>query len=253
MLAIATLAFDIAALEIFLPLVPGRATIAPSKTAMDAGALIGLIKRSGATSFRRRPPRCGCCWTQAGPALDSKGVCGGEAWTAVWRASCCRDAVRSGTCMGRRKRRCGRPSERWKPVGRSRSGSRSQKLGSMSWTARASSFRRESSASFISAGPAWRADIFVGRNSLRRILRSRSVLGATWRANVSHRRPGATADGWIDRISRTYRSSSENSWPPYRAGGNRGGPRTSSERGASRGGRARGVARRHSPCRLHHS
>ena len=56
MLAITTLTFDIAVLEIFLPLVCGaRVVIAPSETTSDGEALIDLIERSGASVMQATP------------------------------------------------------------------------------------------------------------------------------------------------------------------------------------------------------
>lgn len=83
-LAITTIAFDIAALEIFLPLVSGGCVvIAPSQTAMDAVALINLIARSDATVLQATPATLRML-LDAGWAGDGrlKVFCGGEAWTA---------------------------------------------------------------------------------------------------------------------------------------------------------------------------
>jgi amino acid adenylation domain-containing protein len=83
-LAITTIAFDIAAMEIFLPLVSGGCVvIAPSQTAMDAGALIDLIARSDATVLQATPATLRML-LDAGWAGDGrlKVFCGGEAWMA---------------------------------------------------------------------------------------------------------------------------------------------------------------------------
>src|ERR1700722_8021115 len=83
-LAITTIAFDIAAMEIFLPPVSGGCVvIAPSQTAMDAGALIDLIARSDATVLQATPATLRML-LDAGWAGDGrlKVFCGGEAWMA---------------------------------------------------------------------------------------------------------------------------------------------------------------------------
>ena len=84
MLAITTLTFDIAALEIFLPLVCGACVvIAGSETIRDGVALINLIERSGASVLQATPATLRMLldagWAGA-PRL--KVLCGGEAWTA---------------------------------------------------------------------------------------------------------------------------------------------------------------------------
>jgi amino acid adenylation domain-containing protein len=84
MLAITTLAFDIAVLEIFLPLTCGACVvIAAGETIADAEALIGLIERSGVSVMQATPTTLRMLldagWAGA-PRL--KVLCGGEAWTA---------------------------------------------------------------------------------------------------------------------------------------------------------------------------
>ena len=84
MLAITTLAFDIAVLEIFLPLTCGaRVVIAAGETIGDGEALIGLIERSGVSVMQATPTTMRMLldagWAGA-PRL--KVLCGGEAWTA---------------------------------------------------------------------------------------------------------------------------------------------------------------------------
>jgi amino acid adenylation domain-containing protein len=83
-LAITTIAFDIAALEIFLPLVSGGCVvIAPSEIALDSVALIDLVARSGATVLQATPATLrmllGAGWAGDGRL---KVFCGGEAWAA---------------------------------------------------------------------------------------------------------------------------------------------------------------------------
>ncbi len=81
--AITALTFDIAALEIFLPLTCGaRVVVADPETVADGAALSGLIERSGATVIQATPATfrmlLDAHWAGA-PHL--KILCGGEAWT----------------------------------------------------------------------------------------------------------------------------------------------------------------------------
>jgi amino acid adenylation domain-containing protein len=83
MLAITTLAFDIAALEIFLPLTTGACVVvAPRDVAADGVALSRLIQQSGVTVIQATPATMRMLldagWSGA-PNL--KVFCGGEAWT----------------------------------------------------------------------------------------------------------------------------------------------------------------------------
>jgi amino acid adenylation domain-containing protein len=84
MLAITTLAFDIAVLEIILPLVCGaRLVIAPSRIVTDGAALANLTERHGVSIMQATPATwrllVDAGWKGA-PRL--KVLCGGEAWTA---------------------------------------------------------------------------------------------------------------------------------------------------------------------------
>ncbi|HEY5705829.1 MAG TPA: amino acid adenylation domain-containing protein [Terrimicrobiaceae bacterium] len=82
LLAVTTLAFDIAGLELFLPLMSGaRVVIAGNEQARDGGQLLALMQRSGATVMQATP----ATWRmlleagwQGDPRL--KILCGGEAW-----------------------------------------------------------------------------------------------------------------------------------------------------------------------------
>ena len=82
LLALTTLSFDIAGLELYLPLTVGaRVVIAPSETTKDGKKLIALMKACGATIMQATP----ATWRML---LDSgwqgssglKILCGGEAW-----------------------------------------------------------------------------------------------------------------------------------------------------------------------------
>jgi amino acid adenylation domain-containing protein len=81
LVAVTTLAFDIAALELFLPLITGaRVVIAPREVTMDGAQLAGLLALSGATIFQATPATFRLLleagW-KGNPGL--KILCGGEA------------------------------------------------------------------------------------------------------------------------------------------------------------------------------
>ncbi len=83
LVAVTTLAFDIAGLELFLPLVTGaRLVLAGAHVTADGESLMALLARSGATVMQATP----ATWRlmiEAGWAGDSglKALCGGEAIT----------------------------------------------------------------------------------------------------------------------------------------------------------------------------
>lgn len=84
LLAVTTLSFDIAGLELFLPLVCGaRIVVASSQTAMDGRALIAIIDQHQVTVMQATPATwrlmLAAGW-QGGPKL--KALCGGEAMPA---------------------------------------------------------------------------------------------------------------------------------------------------------------------------
>jgi amino acid adenylation domain-containing protein len=83
MLAITTLAFDISALEIFLPLACGAcAVIAPSETIVDGMALANLIERCGASVMQATPITLRMLLDAGWAGIPRlKILCGGEAWT----------------------------------------------------------------------------------------------------------------------------------------------------------------------------
>ena len=70
LLAVTTLSFDIAALEIFLPLMVGaRVELIDRDVAADGSpSRRAPERRRRSRSRRRRPPRGGCCWKEAGEA-----------------------------------------------------------------------------------------------------------------------------------------------------------------------------------------
>ena len=61
LLAVTTISFDIAVLELYLPLtVGGQVVICDRETAADGHALAERIASSDTTGCRRRPPRGAC-------------------------------------------------------------------------------------------------------------------------------------------------------------------------------------------------
>ena len=81
LLAVTTLSFDIAGLEVFLPLVSGaRVILATREAAWNGAALADLIQQSGATIMQATPVTwrllLDAGWT---PSPDFKILCGGEA------------------------------------------------------------------------------------------------------------------------------------------------------------------------------
>ena len=204
MLAITTLAFDIAVLEIFLPLTCGaRVVIAAGETIGDAEALIGLIERSGVSVMQATPTTLRMLldagWVGA-PRL--KVLCGGEAWTAelasellprcgsLWNMyGPTETTVWSAVAQGG-----GRPADRGRAADCQHTVLCVGRRGPTGpgGSARRASYRRRRTGAGISASAAAHA----------RTLRERSVRGRAGCANVSHRRPGATSGRRHARISR---------------------------------------------------
>ncbi|MBO0741776.1 MAG: AMP-binding protein, partial [Hyphomicrobiaceae bacterium] len=79
-----TIAFDIAALEIFLPLITGASlTVAPSESVKDTLALAQVIKRSGSTIVQATPILWHALASSGGAELQGlKMLVGGEALTS---------------------------------------------------------------------------------------------------------------------------------------------------------------------------
>jgi amino acid adenylation domain-containing protein len=84
LLAVTTFSFDIAGLELYLPLVSGaQVVIAPRAAVIDGNALLGMLKNAGITVMQATPATwrilMECGW-RGTPGL--KVLCGGEALTA---------------------------------------------------------------------------------------------------------------------------------------------------------------------------
>ncbi len=85
LVAVTTLSFDIAGLELYLPLVTGaRVVIAPQAVAADPRRLADLIKRSGATVLQATPTTWRMLVDSGWQGVSGlKALCGGEALPAV--------------------------------------------------------------------------------------------------------------------------------------------------------------------------
>jgi amino acid adenylation domain-containing protein len=85
LVAVTTLSFDIAGLELYLPLITrARVVIAPTETSSDPRALAGLLQQSGATVMQATPTT----WRMLASSgwnggTQLKGLCGGEALPAA--------------------------------------------------------------------------------------------------------------------------------------------------------------------------
>jgi amino acid adenylation domain-containing protein len=80
LLAVTTLSFDIAALELFLPLVTGGRVVIASRAATADGALLsGLLRESGATAMQATPATWRLLLESGWTGRLDKILCGGEA------------------------------------------------------------------------------------------------------------------------------------------------------------------------------
>src|SRR5437763_14302715 len=85
-LAVTTLSFDIAALELFLPLIVGaRVTVAGRDTAADGEALAELLSRERVTVMQATPVTWRILLAAGWQGkTDLKVLCGGEALPLEW-------------------------------------------------------------------------------------------------------------------------------------------------------------------------
>ena len=204
MLAITTLAFDIAVLEIFLPLTCGaRVVIAAGETIGDAEALIGLIgavrreRYAGNADYLADAAGCGLgrCSSLEGP-LRRRSLDGGTGERVASPLRLALEHVRANrdhSVVGCRQGG-GRPADRGRAADCQHTVVCVGRRGPTGpgGSARRASYRRRRTGAGISASAAAHA----------RTLRERSVRGRAGCANVSHRRPGATSGRRHARISR---------------------------------------------------
>ena len=103
--AVTTISFDIAALELYLPLMVGaRIELVASKTATDGPALAALLSRSGATVLQATP----VIWrllaaTGWRGCPGFRALCGGEHYHAIWPTTCWTARQSYGTCTDPRR------------------------------------------------------------------------------------------------------------------------------------------------------
>ncbi|MFG2914397.1 non-ribosomal peptide synthase/polyketide synthase [Kitasatospora sp. NPDC048298] len=89
--AVTTVSFDIAALELYLPLISGaRVELVPRATVLDPGALAALLTRSGATVLQATPSLWRALAERAGELPPLRVLVGGEALPAPLAAELCR-------------------------------------------------------------------------------------------------------------------------------------------------------------------
>ena len=180
MLAVTTVGFDIAALELYGPLLSGASVaVSPAETVKDVAALTGLIETSAATVMQATPTLWQALASHSGETASDVGraashggalagmrmLVGGEALSAglagallgsggVWRTWTARPRRRCGL------RRCGATALRARP--RLRSAPRSGTRGFMFWTGGLSLSRLVLRESFTSRVLVLRAGIWAG-------------------------------------------------------------------------------------------
>ena len=139
MLAVTTIAFDIAALELFLPLsVGGGVVIAGADEVRDGYKLAAALSESGATMMQATPATWRLLLEAAlASRRRASGCCAAaRRCRAISRHGCWRPAAGCGTCTGRPRRRSGPPASRSPGIPpRSRSARRSRTRSSTSSTA----------------------------------------------------------------------------------------------------------------------
>ena len=114
LLAVTTISFDIAALEIYLPLITGAKLVLASRDeALDGRQLLDRLTECGATAMQATPS----AWRlllDAGwrSSRNFKILCGGRSYLVSWLISYWRVALRSGISTVRLKRPFGRLSQR---------------------------------------------------------------------------------------------------------------------------------------------
>ena len=110
--AVTTVSFDIAGLELYLPLLVGaRIELVAREAASDGAALARLLDSAGITIMQATP----ATWRLLIDAgwrgrARLKALCGGEALSRKLADEILDRVAESGTCTVRRRRRSGRPS-----------------------------------------------------------------------------------------------------------------------------------------------
>ena len=166
LLAVTTLSFDIAGLELYLPLVSGGTTVIASREDnYDPARLMERMRESRCTVMQATPATWRALLEAGWKVRGPEALCGGEALPATWRKRCCRAAPSCGTCTARPRRRSGPPSIGLLPsTVRFRSAIPSPTPRCSCWTGIRNWCRRGWWASCISAVRAWRGDTSIARN-----------------------------------------------------------------------------------------
>ncbi len=139
LLAVTTVAFDIAGLELYLPLVSGATVVlATADEVRDTRLLAGLVRASGATVMQATPSLWRSLVDEDPEAVRGLRVLvGGGGAARAAGAPAGRDGGRCDQpCTGRRRPPSGRRPPRWARTARRRSGGRSPTPGCTCWTRR---------------------------------------------------------------------------------------------------------------------
>ena len=159
-LSVTSPSFDIAALELYLPLLTGaRVEIARREEVADGQRLAGLLERSGATVLQATPSGWRLLLEGGWQGRPLKALCGGEMLAPDLAAALRSRGVDCGTCMARPRPRSGPASHACRRELRSVWARRSMTPRCSCWTQRASPCRRAGRASYASEVPTSRAAI----------------------------------------------------------------------------------------------
>ena len=254
LVAVTTLSFDIAGLELYLPLlVGGRLVVASRETTVDGRLLMQLLERSGATIMQATPTtwrvllesgwegnpklkvlvggealsadlarqlamRCGSVWNMYGPTETT-------IWSSVYKVE------------GK--------DEKLVPIGKPIANTTFYILDGESATRSGRRGRRT-----VHRRRRFGARLFRTRRADGGEVRSRSIQRPAGSAHVSHRRSGALSAGRQRRIPRAYRPPGEDSRLPHRAGRDRSRARAAPGREPGGGGCARRHAWRQTAGRV---
>jgi amino acid adenylation domain-containing protein len=211
LLAVTTISFDIAVLELYLPLIMGaRAVVASKEVASDGAQLLKLIARSGATVMQATP----ATWRMLLAAgwqgnKQLKVLCGGEAMTRDLANQLLAKTASVWNMYG--------PTETtvWSTVYQVQPGDGSISIGRP--IANTQVYLIDPELYPIKLVPPGEVgELVIGgvalaRGTNPRKVYSRSLQPRTWSAFVSHRRLSSFSPRWHHSVFGTNRPSSENS------------------------------------------
>ncbi|KQW93462.1 hypothetical protein ASC94_12555 [Massilia sp. Root418] len=146
-LALTSLAFDIAALELFLPLISGAQILLTAQGADDILPMAAQARPAGA-----------CCSLPVGSQAASRACAVARRCSPTWQPPCSRPVWSYGICTDRPKRPSGPAYAAWKQA-KSPSAVQLPARNCTCWTPRCKPCRRVWRANFTSAASAWRAAI----------------------------------------------------------------------------------------------